>query len=63
MRNIGNIGILATCLTNIHCLAGAANACRYGEINEDDVMPLAYDHGMQNFLDADDFPARIRTFV
>jgi len=33
------------------------------KINEADVMPPTYDHGMQNFLDADEIPARIRTFV
>jgi len=58
-----SIGTLATCLTDIHYWAGAANACRYGKINEADGMPPAYEHGMQNFLDADDIPARIRTFV
>jgi len=41
----------------------AAHACRYGKNNEADVMPVAYEDGMQKVLDADDIPARIRTFV
>jgi len=33
------------------------------KINDTDRMPMAYDDGMQKVPDADDIPARIRTFV
>jgi len=33
------------------------------KINDADRMPTSYDDGMQKVLDADDIPARIRTFV
>jgi hypothetical protein len=33
------------------------------KINDADRMPMSYDDGMQKVLDADDIPARIRTFV
>jgi len=43
-------------VSDLHYLAGAANACRYGKINEPDHMPPAYDDGRQNSSMRTTFP-------
>ena len=46
-----------------HYLGRHSERLPVSKINDTDRMTMAYDDGMQKVLDADDIPARIRTFV
>jgi len=57
-----NMGILTAC-RHTHYLGRHSERLPVSKINDADRMPMAYDDGMQKSSEADDIPARIRTFV